>query len=79
MWSEDKYVCVGIRDNGIGLSKKVLKKLFTPFFTTKQTFNNWGIGLAHVKSTVNLHDGYIDAVGRENEYAEFQVVLPLDV
>ncbi len=79
LWIEDKYVCVGIRDNGIGLSKKVLKKLFTPFFTTKQTFKNWGIGLAHVKSTVNLHDGYIDAVGRENEYAEFQVVLPLDV
>lgn len=79
LWIEDKYACVSVRDNGIGISKKVFKKLFTPFFTTKQTFKNWGIGLAHIKSTINLHDGYIDADGRENEYAEFQIVLPLDV
>lgn len=50
-----------VKDNGIGISKENLKKIFTLFarLNRRSEFNGTGIGLAHCKKIVHLHDGEI--------------------
>ena len=39
-------------DNGIGLDKKLQKKIFKPFYTTKSRILNWGVGLSFTKKII---------------------------
>lgn len=74
--SEGKWICISVRDNGCGIDKKMMKRLFKPFASTKKTFNNWGIGLSHVKDVVDAHFGFINVKSKPNEFTEFQIILP---
>lgn len=53
-----KYVKISITDNGVGIPKQILSKIFNPFFTTKE--NGHGLGLATAYSIVKKHGGYIE-------------------
>ena len=79
VWEEDALACVSIRDNGEGMDKETKKNLYAPFYTTKKTFHNWGIGMSQIRKTVDLHQGFIDVDSRRGEYTEFQIAIPLDV
>lgn len=72
------WLCISIRDNGIGIEKKYRKKIFEPAFSTKKTYRNWGMGLAFVRNVVKEHSGYINVKSRKGEYTEFQIVLPFE-
>ena len=78
IWAEAPWICVSIWDNGSGIAKALQKKIFTPLFSTKKTFNNWGIGLSHVKNIVLAHSGYVNIKSSKNVYSEFQVALLLE-
>jgi len=52
---EGKRIVLKISDNGTGMSKATLNKLFTPFFTTKE--HGTGLGLSTVKKIVEAHRG----------------------
>jgi len=68
--SNDGYeVC--IRDNGKGLPKEYLTRLFEPFFTMKK--NGMGLGLTVAYSILQSHNAKIRAQSKENEGTEFQV------
>ena len=54
---EDGYYLVAIADNGNGISEKNLKKIFNPFFSTKDTGS--GLGLSIVKKIIEGHKGEI--------------------
>ena len=79
IWTESTLACVSVRDNGEGMDKKVLRNLYTPFFTTKKNFQNWGIGMSQIRKTVDLHQGFIDVESRPGKYTEFQIAVPLDM
>jgi len=51
------YVKIQIQDQGIGISKENLKKIFDPYFTTKKTGN--GLGLATAFQIISKHGGKI--------------------
>ena len=72
------WLCVSIRDNGPGVEKKNRNKIFRPAFSTKQTYRNWGMGLAFVRNVVKEHSGYINMKSKPGHYTEFQVVLPFE-
>lgn len=78
VWVENTLVCVSVWDNGIGMDKKTRKTLYTPFYTTKKTMNNWGIGMSQIKKTIEAHQGFIDVDSKYGEYTEFQIALSLD-
>ena len=63
-----------VSDNGPGLSRKVLDKLFMPFFTTKK--EGTGLGLAISQKIVQEAKGRIDVRTREGEGTTFAVFLP---
>lgn len=75
--SNNGYVSIGIKDNGIGFDQKYAGKLFVLFQQLKDLpSNGTGIGLAICKKVVDHHEGLIVAEGKINEGATFTVFLP---
>jgi CheY-like chemotaxis protein len=66
-------VKISFRDQGIGIPKSHLGKIFDPYFTTKQKGS--GIGLAVAYSIIDKHSGYI-GVESEDRGTTFHVYLP---
>jgi PAS domain S-box-containing protein len=62
-------------DNGCGISKQNLAKIFNPFFTDKDTGN--GLGLFIVKSIIENHDGSILVESEEGHGTCFEISLPV--
>ena len=65
-----------IRDNGIGISPENIDKIFQPFYSTKPKNMCGGMGLSYVKKVIQRHGGEIRVLSRQNEFTEFQIVLP---
>jgi PAS domain S-box-containing protein len=74
--SETGFVCVRVRDGGVGIEPEVLPHIFEPFFTTKQSGGGTGIGLATVYGIVTRAGGYIDVRSEPGEFTEFHAWLP---
>jgi len=66
-----------IHDTGCGISQKNMRKLFTPFFTTKQEVKGVGLGLAISYGIVQRHNGKIEVQSKEGEGTTFTICLPL--
>jgi len=71
---EGKYVRIVIQDQGIGILKKHISKVFDPYFSTKQEGS--GLGLAVTYSIVKKHDGYITVKSKQGKGATFLIYLP---
>ena len=70
-------VKINIRDNGIGIPKKIMDKIFQPFFTTKPAGQGTGLGLSlSYDIIVNEHEGELTVASEEGQFAEFIVKLP---
>ncbi|MCY4114009.1 MAG: ATP-binding protein [Chloroflexi bacterium] len=67
---------VAIRDNGVGMSPEVTAKIFSPFFTTKESSRSTGLGLTLSHEIVREHGGQIVPESRPGEYTEMTVQLP---
>ncbi|MGJ8594152.1 MAG: sensor histidine kinase [Aquaticitalea sp.] len=65
-----------IADEGPGLSKEAIEKIFQPFFTTKPTGDGSGLGLSVVHGIVKSHKGKITAENNSSKGATFTVSLP---
>jgi two-component system, NtrC family, sensor kinase len=74
--TNDKVV-VFIKDNGIGISKSALDKIFQPFFTTKPTGQGTGLGLSLAYDIVKAHGGELKVETKEGEGSEFIIQLPV--
>jgi signal transduction histidine kinase/ActR/RegA family two-component response regulator len=69
-----KYIKISFIDNGVGISKSHLSRIFDPYFTTKQKGS--GLGLATVYSIINNHDGYVTVQSELEVGTTFTVYLP---
>ena len=72
----DNKIELRVRDNGNGIPKKVLDKIFQPFFTTKPTGQGTGLGLSLSFDSVKAHGGEIKVDTKEGQYTTFVVILP---
>lgn len=71
-----KQVLISIQDNGSGIPKKVLDKIFNPFFTTKPSGKGTGLGLSLSYDIVKAHGGELKVETKEGEGTTFTIVLP---
>ena len=71
-----RYVRVSVRDTGIGMSQETLEKLFEPFYTTKKTKKNSGLGLSIIYGVVNKLNGFVDVHSKVGEGSIFHLYLP---
>jgi C4-dicarboxylate-specific signal transduction histidine kinase len=71
----NKNVCIDIKDTGHGITEENMKKIFAPFFTTKE--GGTGLGLAITKRIVEEHKGKIKIKSAVGEGTTFTVELPV--
>jgi PAS domain S-box-containing protein len=68
-------VRIDITDTGVGILKENLKKLFTPFFTTKEKGVGVGLGLSVVHGIIGKHKGKIDVESTPGKGTTFTIYL----
>ncbi len=68
------YVKVSIADRGVGIPPENLKKIFDPYFTTKEKGS--GLGLATSYSIIRRHDGHISVESQPDSGSTFSFFLP---
>jgi len=68
------YVCIAVQDQGVGINPENLKRIFDPYFTTKDGGN--GLGLATSYSIVTNHHGMMTVESVLSAGSIFKVYLP---
>jgi len=73
------YVCVQVKDEGVGMSKIELQHIFDRFYKIEaaETDPGSGLGLALVKEIVRIHSGEIDVVSTPGLGTSFNMYFPL--
>ncbi len=74
--AENGHVEIKFRDNGSGISSENLKKVFTPFFTTKPVGKGTGLGLSVCYGIIDKMGGSMSVDSRENIGTTFTIRLP---
>jgi PAS domain S-box-containing protein len=69
-----KYVCISIRDQGAGIAREDLTRIFDPYFTTKATDSGLGLAISH--SIVQKHEGHIRVDSRPGVGTCVEIFLP---
>ena len=74
--NEETELLIRVHDNGSGITDEDKDRIFNPFFTTKESKDNIGLGLAICYDIVTReHDGKLLVDTKEGDYCEFTIVL----
>ncbi|MCC7431787.1 PAS domain S-box protein, partial [bacterium] len=68
------YIKISVQDFGIGIAKESFKKIFDPYFTTKE--KGHGLGLATTYSIIKKHNGFINLDSEVGKGTTFYIYLP---
>ena len=75
--SEDNlWMKLSVRDSGIGIPPEYLKKLFDPFFSTKEGGIGLGLSIAH--RIIDQHHGKVEVESQPGKGTTFHLWLPLN-
>jgi len=72
---EGLYLCLQVKDTGVGMSEETIKRIFEPFYTTK--FTGRGLGLSAVLGMIKGHQGALSVESTVGSGTIFQVYFPL--
>jgi len=73
---DKEHVDIVFADTGVGIPAGDVKRIFDPFYTTKEVGQGTGLGLSVSYGIVKSHGGTIEAESREHEGSTFTVKLP---
>ncbi len=74
--SPGEYVLIRVADDGCGMDAETIKKIFDPYFSTKDRGVGTGMSLASVQGIVNGHGGAIAVSSEKDKGATFDVFFP---
>ncbi|PJJ83176.1 sensor histidine kinase [Mucilaginibacter auburnensis] len=69
---------IRIKDNGIGMSEETRRKIFEPFYTTKDVGEGTGLGMSIAYNTIKRHNGKLIVESAPGEGAEFIIRIPVN-
>lgn len=72
----EDYICIHVRDNGVGMSEAVRQRVFEPFFTTKPAGQGTGMGLPMAFGCIANHHGWIHVDSEPNKGCHITIFLP---
>jgi PAS domain S-box-containing protein len=72
--SAGRYVLISVKDQGMGIGKNLMKRIFDPFFSTKSMGH--GLGLTTCHSIVGQHGGVIEVDSAPGQGSTFTIILP---
>ncbi len=76
---KDNWVNISIIDNGSGIAEDIQKKLYDPFFTTKEVGKGTGLGMAiSYQIVVEKHGGILKCISELDKGTEFQIQIPVE-
>ncbi len=75
---DKRYLQVSIADTGCGIPENKLEKVFDPFYTTKDTPGNAGLGLSVTKGIIDKHHGKIRIESETDKGTRVIIGLPAD-
>jgi signal transduction histidine kinase len=73
----DREIAIVFADSGVGIAQDHLRKIFEPFFSTKDNGDGTGLGLSISYGIVRNHGGRIEAVSEAGKGSVFSVYLPV--
>ncbi|MXV14382.1 sensor histidine kinase [Hufsiella ginkgonis] len=74
---EGDHVLIRFRDNGTGMDENTRKKIYEPFFTTKDVGEGTGLGMSISYNTIRKHNGQIRLESAPGQGTEFTIELPV--
>lgn len=79
LWQSAKHVHIDIEDNGEGMSERVQRRVFEPFYTTKEVGEGSGLGLSVSYFIIhNHHQGSLTVTSQEGQGTTFHITLARD-
>jgi len=76
--TESSHIEISVIDNGCGIPEEIINNIFNPFFSTKVSKKNAGLGLSICQHIVELHNGIITCSSKPGKNTHFYVRLPLE-
>ncbi|MCE7738108.1 MAG: PAS domain S-box protein, partial [Candidatus Heimdallarchaeota archaeon] len=71
-----RFVCLVIKDTGVGMDREIIKHIFEPFFSTKARGKGTGLGLSTVYGIIKQHAGWITVKSKPGKGSAFSIFLP---
>jgi PAS domain S-box-containing protein len=76
-YSDARYACISVTDDGIGIDEKNVDRIFEPYFTTQEFGNSAGIGLAEVYGSVHQQGGLIGVQSSPGSGTTVKLYFPI--
>jgi len=76
--ARDNQIVICFEDTGCGIPKKILPRVFDPFFTTRETGHGAGLGLTLAYGIVESHGGRIEVDSIEGKGTSVTITLPVE-
>ncbi|MBF0350303.1 MAG: PAS domain S-box protein [SAR324 cluster bacterium] len=74
---EEQWLVIEVADNGFGIGKKNIDKIFDPFYTTKEVGKGTGLGLSISYGIVQEHKGKLEVQSEIGTGSVFKVFVPV--
>ena len=73
----EHVLAIVIEDHGMGIPPERLPYVFEPYYTSKPTCTNWGLGLYMCRQIVWAHGGRVEIKSKPNQYTTVVIYLPI--